>query len=176
MRRSTAAGRHGFLAIGIAIAIDVTGLECLILHRQVGTQRIGSGYVEQNVRFEWLVRESMSASLVRELREAEIALDSDSVKPMDADHRLDIDDAEFEPLVIVAAAVAVTYLCRAISRIVRDHRHGGIVIDARNGKDLTIREEVRGVDSGTVVVVSDDGARVLKAPDENILRELLPQS
>ena len=137
---------------------------------------VGSAYVESNVRFDWLVAESVSASLVRELREAEITVDSDSVKPMDADRLLDTDDAEFEPFVIISGAVAIAYLCRAVSRIVRDHRHGGVVIDARGGKVLTIRERVRGVDSGTVVVVNDDGAQVLKAPNEDILREILRQS
>jgi hypothetical protein len=47
--------------------------------------------METSVQFEWLVAESISHSLVDQLREAEIEVDLASIKPVGTDRLLDTD-------------------------------------------------------------------------------------
>ncbi|MGR0220089.1 hypothetical protein [Agromyces sp. ZXT2-6] len=124
------------------------------------------------IPFQWLVAESVAPEVVDALTSAGVALDDAEPRPAPADLASDTDDAGFEPLLLIAGAAAIAYLARAISGIVRDHRHGGVVID-RRGPKLTVRERVRGVNAGTVVVVGDDGAQVFAAPDDRTLSTIL---
>jgi hypothetical protein len=126
-------------------------------------------------RFEWVVTEALAASSVEQLLASGIDISEAAPQPVEADRLPDAEDAGFEPLLVITGTAAIVYLANAVSRIVRNHRQGGVVIDARKAS-LEIREGVRGVDSGTVVVLSNEGSQVFKAPDEaGLLRALAPR-
>jgi hypothetical protein len=125
-----------------------------------------------SVSFEWMVTESVSGASVQALAASEIDVQPSDVRPVPAHLLPDLEDAGFEPLMMIAAAAAIAYVAKAASRIARNHRQGGVVVDAR-GTTLKIREGVRGIDAGTLVVVSGDGTQVFKAEDEAGLLQAL---
>jgi hypothetical protein len=124
------------------------------------------------VEFHWLTTESVAPAVVAALTDAGVDLGSAKPGPVPAELLSDTDDAAFEPLLLIAGAAAIAFLAQAVSRIVRDHRQGGVVIDTR-GPALTIRGGVRGVDAGTVIVVDDGGSQMLNAPEEKLLHQIL---
>lgn len=126
---------------------------------------------QSEIRFKWLVHESCSADIQGELQGAGIELD-DPPRPADPSELGDTDDPGFEPILVIAGAAALSLLARTVSRIVRDHRQGGVVIDVRH-KELQIRQDVRGIDAGSVVVVRKDASRVFHSPDELDLSRIL---
>lgn len=125
-----------------------------------------------STRFEWLATESLAPTFVEELEASGIEVDRGALKPVPADRLPDTDDPGFEPLLLIAGAASIAYLAKTISRIVRNHRHGGVVIDTRTAA-LTITDGVRGVDAGTIVVVAPEGSQVFQAPDEAGLLQAL---
>ncbi|MHA7191939.1 hypothetical protein ACX80N_16765 [Arthrobacter sp. MDT2-16] len=127
---------------------------------------------EDVIPFRWLTAESLVPYTSRALIEAGAELQSDSPEPMPDEIDSNEDDAGFEPMILIAGAAAVALLARTVARIIQDHRHGGVVIDLRDG-DLTVRERVRGVDAGTVVVVDASGAQMISSPDEGAVLKLL---
>jgi hypothetical protein len=130
------------------------------------------GNAHEGTLFQWVVTESLAKSSVQQLLASGIDISADVPRSGQPNHFSDTEDAGFEPLTVIAGTAGIVYLARAVSRIVRDHRQGGIVIDAR--KDcLEIREGVRGVDSGTIVVLSQDGPKVFNAHDESGLLKAL---
>jgi hypothetical protein len=124
------------------------------------------------VEFQWLASESAAPDVVSALTEAGAEPGSASSGPVPPHLLPDTDDAQFEPLLLIAGAVAIAHLARAISRIVRDHREGGVVLDVRHN-GLLIRERVRGIDAGTVLLIKDDGTERLVAPEEKALLQTL---
>ena len=124
------------------------------------------------VEFQWLASESAAPDVVSALMEAGAEPGSAASGPVPAHLLPDTDDAQFEPLLLIAGAVAIAHLARAISRIVRDHRVGGVVLDTRN-HNLVIRDHVRGLDVGTVLVIKDDGTQLLAAPEEKAVFQTL---
>jgi hypothetical protein len=123
------------------------------------------------VDFHWLTAESVAPTVVAALTHAGVDLGSAKPGPVPAQLLSDTEDAGFEPLLLIAGAAVIASLARAVSRIVRDHRQGGVVIDTR-GPALTIRGGVFGVDAGTVVVVNDGGSQVFSAPEEKLLQQI----
>src|SRR5688572_25187706 len=124
---------------------------------------------EANVEFEWRTYESRMAGVLDALHESGIEVDGGSVQTSPTDDPEG--DAGFEPLMLVAGATAIALVARTVSRVVRDHRQGGVVIDTSDGR-VSIREAVRGVNAGTVVVVGMGEPRILSAPDELTLGKL----
>ena len=127
---------------------------------------------DADVPFKWLSSESLALDVVEELRSSGVDVDPATFGPPGPEDLPDDDDAAFEPLLLIAGAAAIAHLAKTLSRIVRDHRHGGVVVDART-EPLTIREGVRGVDSGTIVVVNTEGPQVFNRPEENALRDAI---
>lgn len=122
-------------------------------------------------RFTWAVPESMASWLREELSQGGADLDpgDGSGAPSGLE---DLEDAGFEPLLVFAGAASLSLLANTLSRIVRDHRQGGVVIDGR-GEDLRIRQGVRGIDAGSVVVVGSDRSERFDSPDDAALRSIL---
>lgn len=123
------------------------------------------------VDFHWLAAGSVAPIVVDALTDAGVDLGSAEPGPVPAQFLSDTEDAGFEPFLLIAGVAAVAHLARAVSRILRDLRQGGVVIDTR-GQALTIRDGVRGVSAGTVVV-NDAGSQMLSVPEEELLRQML---
>jgi hypothetical protein len=121
--------------------------------------------VSTDTRFAWLVTESLAATVMGELRVAGVTIDADAPRQVTADEFGGVDDAGFEPLLLLSGAAALSLLARTISRIVRDHIQGGVVIDGRH-EQLDISAGVRGVNAGSIVVVTNSGSEVFHSPDE----------
>jgi hypothetical protein len=125
-----------------------------------------------DIQFRWLATESLGPSVVEQLKASGISISLDDLQPAGPEDLVDTDDAGFEPLLLIAGAAALAHLATAVSRIVRDHRQGGVVLDTRHSA-LTVRGGVRGLDSGTLVVVGDEGTQKLSRPDENAVLDVL---
>lgn len=81
-------------------------------------------------------------------------------------------DGQIEPLMIIAAAVSIGFLIKVVSSVVADHtRPGGQVVDAR-GDTVTVRPAPH-LERGTLVVISSEGAKVIKTKDEVEISEAL---
>ena len=65
--------------------------------------------------------------------------------------------AAFEPLTILAAAVAVAFLAERLSRLAKDQKHSGLVIDLRTTPAKVWEEEA--LDRGAVYVVGPEGLK-----------------
>ena len=73
----------------------------------------------------------------------------------------DYSDAQFEPLMVVAATVAVGFLVKRISDVWLDHkRPGGQVVDTRGGQ--TVIRVAPYLERGTLVLQSDRGVQVFR--------------
>jgi hypothetical protein len=70
--------------------------------------------------------------------------------------------ARFEPLSILVATFAVAFLAQQLSRLAKDQKHSGLIIDLR-ATPAHISEEST-LDRGTVYVIGPDG--VLKQVSE----------
>ena len=78
----------------------------------------------------------------------------------------DYSDVQFEPLMMIAASMAVGFLVKKVSDVILDHkRPGGCIIDMRM-EPLMIRPGPH-LERGTLVVVGKDGAEVLRTKDKN---------
>jgi hypothetical protein len=75
----------------------------------------------------------------------------------------DYGDAQFEPMIIIAAALSIGFIVRRITETIEDlKRPGGQVIDTTHGR-LEIRSAPH-LDRGTLVLITDKGPVVYSAP------------
>jgi hypothetical protein len=125
-----------------------------------------------NVPFEWIVTESAAEELYALLARSEASLDTPGPVTVPEDSASEFEDASFEPLLLIAGSIAIAHLVRTVSQVVRNHKQGGVVIDSR-GPKLSVREGVRGINAGTVVVINEDGPRTLTTPDPADIKEAL---
>jgi hypothetical protein len=65
-------------------------------------------------------------------------------------------DPAFEPMLIIAGAVAIAYLAERIAEVIKDHRHGGLIVDARAPGKVIIREHP-GLKRGTALTLLPNG-------------------
>jgi hypothetical protein len=71
--------------------------------------------------------------------------------------------AAFEPLTVLVAAYAIAFLAERLSRLAKDQRHAGLVVDLRT-TPAKIWEEPT-LDRGAVYVISADGMKQLSQPE-----------
>ncbi len=111
---------------------------------------------DQVVEFSWLVRKGEEGEIRATLSEKEANLEQETrpFTPPD-DQKAEYVDAAFEPLVVLVGAVALGYLAQVTMKLIKDAKHGGLIIDTR-GEVLEIREHPA-LDQGTVLTVGKDG-------------------
>lgn len=71
--------------------------------------------------------------------------------------------AAFEPLTILAAAFAVAFLAERLSRLAKDQKHSGLIIDLRT-TPAKIWEEAA-LDRGVVYVAGPDGLKQVSSAE-----------
>ena len=81
--------------------------------------------------------------------------------PIPPDLLDDYSDAQFEPLMMVSAAVAIGFLVKRISDVWLDHTRPGQVIDTR-GKTIVVRV-APGLKHGDIVLQSEEGVQVFRS-------------
>jgi hypothetical protein len=119
-------------------------------------------------KFTWALPESLAEEWTVDLSGSSARLEHER-QPFTPpeDEQLDYESAAFEPLTVIVGTVAITYLIRSVIRAVRDVRHGGAVIDTRDGR-LDVRSHPA-VPGGTVLVVGESGVTEYREPaDANI--------
>jgi hypothetical protein len=126
------------------------------------------------VEFTWAAPESLTPHIAEDLSSegAELAAPARFVPP--DDERADYETAAFEPLLLIAGAIAIGLLVDKIAAYVRQARHGGAIIDVRNGA-VAVRANPA-VPASMVIVVDDDGAHQLNEPSANQLEGFLKRS
>jgi hypothetical protein len=125
----------------------------------------------QPICVEFVTEESTASDYVTEIEKSGGKLE-DAVKPFNipADLIDDYSDAQFEPLILVAAAVAVGFLIKRISDVWLDHtRPGGQVIDTQGNK-IVVRVAPY-LERGMLVLQSKEGVKVFRPQDRD---EALP--
>jgi hypothetical protein len=110
----------------------------------------------QAVSFTWAVPKSQVTGVADSLRQAEAKLEPE-LQPFTPpkDEARDYIDAAFEPLLIIAGAVALGYLIDKVTTAVKDVRHGGAVVDVRQGR-VDVRANPA-LPAKTLLVVDDTG-------------------
>lgn len=125
----------------------------------------------QPISVEFVTEESITSDYLSEIEKSGGQLE-DTVKPFNipADLIDDYSDAQFEPLMLVAAVVAVGFLIKRISDVWLDHtRPGGQVINTQ-GKKIMVRVAPY-LKRGTLVLQSSEGVKVFQPQDRD---EVLP--
>jgi hypothetical protein len=83
-----------------------------------------------------------------------------------ADEMDDYRDANFEPLMVLAATVAVGFLLKTLSNIWLEHKHtGGLIVDARGGA-LVMRPAAY-LTRNTLVLLTDGGVQKWEPGEKN---------
>jgi hypothetical protein len=118
------------------------------------------------VAVDFVVGESEAGSLSAAVAAGGGRLDG-APRPWDvpADLLDDYSDPQFEPLVLVAATVAVGFLVKRISDVYLDHARPGCVVDTRAGK-VVVRAAPY-LKRGTVVLQSEEGVQVFQPDDRD---------
>ena len=115
------------------------------------------------VEFHWLVRKGEEGEIRAILSEKEAKLEQKTRPFTPADDQLaEYADAAFEPLGFLVGSVALGYLAQVTMKLIKDAKHGGLIIDTRK-KVLEIREHPA-LDQGTVLIVGKDGNTKLLEP------------
>lgn len=122
------------------------------------------------VAFRWGVPVSDVAEQRRLLEEAG-AKQVDEAEPGKDELGEEYGHAAFEPVTMIIGVVSVVALARQILRFVNDARRSGFVIDTRGG-ELRILPEAS-LDRQTIVVVEDDGTKLLEPARHEELADLL---
>lgn len=126
-----------------------------------------------NVSVEFVALESDLAACVNALKSSGGTV-TENEKAWDTPPDLldDYSDAQFEPMMVVAASVSIGFLIKRISDVWLDHkRAGGQVIDTR-GKDVSIRWAPH-LDRGKLVVVSSEETKVYESKDHDEALDVL---
>jgi hypothetical protein len=123
----------------------------------------GGLVADQVVEFRWLIRKGEESEIRATLSEEESNLEQKTLPftPSD-DPKAEFPDAAFGPLEFLVGAIVLRYLAQVTMKIIKDARHGGLIIDAR-GDVLEIRE-FPALDQGTVLIVGKDGNNKLLEP------------
>jgi hypothetical protein len=127
----------------------------------------------QMISVDFVTEESTADDYVAEIEKSGGKLDGE-VEPFQTPPDLldDYSDAQFEPLTVVAASVAVGFLVKRISDVWRDHTQpGGQVIDTRGDK-IVVRVAPH-LQRGTLVLQSAEGVKVFAPQDRDAALPLL---
>jgi hypothetical protein len=127
----------------------------------------------QPISVELVAEESTASDYAAEIEKSGGKLE-DAIKPfaIPADLIDDYSDAQFEPLMLVAATVAVGFLIKRISDVWLDHtRPGGQVIDTRGDK-IVVRVAPY-LERETLVLQSKEGVTVFRPQDRDEALHLL---
>ncbi len=123
--------------------------------------------VDTVVSVEFVTEESVVPDYLSEIEQGGWQLEGQA-EPYDipADLLDDYGDAQFEPLMVIAAAVSIGFLLKRISDMWMDHtRLGGQVVDVRGEK--IICRWAPYLDRGKLVLVTEEGARVFEKQDHD---------
>lgn len=133
---------------------------------------MGTAKPENQIGFEWGAPRSLIPQLRDDLASSGARLEDDS-KPFKppADEEADYAAAAFEPLLLIAGAIAIGYLADKIVTAVRNARHGGAVIDVRQNQ-VAIHANPA-VPPGTLVVVNASGVQAIQKPESDTLTSIL---
>lgn len=117
-----------------------------------------------NLHVQWILRASEAEVEKLALEEAGGNLDEPPrpYEPTD-EERDKYAHSAFEPLTMLVAVFAVTFLAERLSQLAKDQKHSGLVIDLR-AKRTRIWEEPA-LDRGAVYVVGDDGVKQISKPE-----------
>ena len=120
----------------------------------------------QIVSVEFVTEEANTTDLIAELEKSGGQLEDQKPWAIPADLIDDYADAQFEPFILVSAAVALGFLVKRISDVWLDHtRPGGQVIDTR-GETIVVHVAPY-LKRGTLVLQSDDGVEVFQMEDRD---------
>lgn len=131
-------------------------------------------YTKKNISVQFVIEESSAAALVSDIKTTGGNLDADPV-PFDVPPELidDYGDAQFEPFLIVAAAVSIGFLIKRISDVILDHKmKGGYIVDARNHK-LIVRRAPYLNPRGSIVLLTNKNEQFFQPEDKDQALEAL---
>ena len=126
---------------------------------------------EKRILFEWVVPESDRDEVSREIEAAggTVEISGDPYTPS-PDDPLTLPGSSFEPLVVIAGAVASVYMIREIAKLWRDIKDkGGEIIDARGGK--LRRRRIPSLDRRTLILFTDEGKSVYRPHEEDVCHD-----
>jgi len=128
---------------------------------------------KKNVSVEFVTRESDVLSCLSAVENSGGTVqERGKVWDVPADLLDDYGDAQFEPMMVVAATVSIGFLVKRISDVWLDHkRGGGQVIDTR-GKTVSVRYAPY-LDRGKMVLVSDEGSVVYDSKNRDEALDIL---
>ncbi|WP_328834544.1 hypothetical protein [Streptomyces europaeiscabiei] len=120
---------------------------------------------QNTVRFTWAAPGSVAREISSEISSLGAEVDDGLVPFMPSKkEQADYTDSAFEPFLIIAGVWALGMLIDKATLAARSVRHGGAVIDARNGR-LEIKSNPA-VPTAIVVVIDDNGTQTLSAIDD----------
>lgn len=120
-----------------------------------------------NVSVEFVMQESDMPECVAAVNSSEgKVIENEKAWDIPPDLLDDYADAQFEPMMMMVAAVSVGFLIKRISDVWLDHkRDGGQLVDTR-GENMSIRWAPH-LKRGTLVIVSNDDTKVYKPQDHD---------
>ncbi len=128
---------------------------------------------QTNFRVSWVVPETALSTTISEIEQSGGTISGDAqpfVPP--TDELEDYQDAQFDPLLVVASAVALGFLLQRISNIWLDHkRPGGLIVDAR-AEELVVRPSPL-LSRGSLLVITEDGANLYAADQKDTALEVM---
>ncbi len=113
--------------------------------------------MNDNIEFEWVMFDSEVESELNALvnNGASIEKQPELYTPTDPEMIDEFSHAAFEPLMMLAGAVAAAFLIERVVFAAKNYKFGGVVVDVQNGGvEIT---PVRSFNAGTIVVRKPDG-------------------
>jgi hypothetical protein len=130
---------------------------------------------DQIVAVEWIVAESAASEYVQAIEDSAGEITQSPAAWEIPPELLDeYPDPQFEPFMVFGALVAAGFLIKRIADVYTDLKHpGGQIVDVREG-GLTVRAAPQ-LQSGTLVIVADEGPTVFQVNEQDEALALLGQ-
>ena len=124
------------------------------------------------VEFTWAVPASQARQTAHDLvsPEGSVSPDLTPFTPPPDEER-DYGSAAFEPLLVISGAIALGYLIDKVVKAVRDVRHGGAIIDVREGH-IDVRS-TPALPADHIVVIDGQGVHQLDSSRPSEVKDLI---